>query len=95
MNIFCFFHLWSIDLSLQHEILPSKLAAMCVAATRFRKNIEPIWSANLTQVTRYKWNSIETDFQRLFDIKLKSRPQLEAELKDGIILESRNKLHDD
>lgn len=68
---------------------------MCVAATRFRKNIEPIWTANLTKVTRYTWNSIETDFQRLFDIKLKSRPQLEAEFKDGIILESRNKLHDD
>lgn len=74
---------------MQHKFLPSKIAAMCLAAARLRKKIEPIWTENLEKITRYTWNCIEDDFQLLFDIKLYPSAQLEAEFENSLILEAR------
>lgn len=82
------------DVSLQHNISPSKLAAMCLAATRFKWNIEPIWTECLAKITRFSWENIEFDFGKLFDITstMLPRKQLEIELDQSIIEESKHEL---
>lgn len=78
----------SADISLQHDIAPSKLAAMCLAAVRFKRDVETVWPIRLIKLTHYTWESIEPYFAKLFDIKLIPRNQLEAELEENIHLES-------
>lgn len=65
-------------------MLPSKLAAMCLAAVRYQRNLEPIWPQTLQMLTHLTWDSIKSDFQKLFNIKLMPREQLEAELEEHI-----------
>lgn len=73
---------------MQHEIQPSKLAAMCLAAVRFHRNIEPIWPSRLCKLTQYTWECIECDFVKLFYVTLIPREQLVAELDECINQES-------
>lgn len=75
-------------MSLQHEMAPSQLAAMCLAATRYQRNLEPVWTLNLQKVTRYSWKNIESDFGELFNIRIIPRNQLENELRECINRES-------
>lgn len=77
-----------IDISLQHDMAPSKLAAMCLAAVRFKRGIEPVWPISLIKLTHYTWDRIEPHFTKLFDIKLIPRDLLEAELEENIHQES-------
>lgn len=73
---------------MQHEIVPSKIAALCLAAVRYHRGLEPVWPSRLIQLTQYTWESIKSDFTKLFAIKLISREQLEAELDKCINEES-------
>lgn len=69
---------------MQHEIQPSKLAAMCLAAVRYHRNLVPLWPSRLAKLTQYPWESIKFDFVKLFTITLLPREQLEAELDEHI-----------
>lgn len=73
---------------MQHEIQPSKLAAMCLAAVRYHKDMEPVWPLRLFKLTQYTWESIELDFVKLFSITLIPREKLQAELDEHISQES-------
>lgn len=72
--------------------MPSKLAAMCLAATRHKWNIEPIWTMELMKITHFSWEQIKFDFEKLFDITLLPRKQLEIELDGSIIEDSKHEL---
>lgn len=76
------------DVSMQHEFQPSKLAAMCVAAARYHRNLEPVWPHRLVKLTDYKWECIKFDFIKLFSITLIPRDRLKAELDESINEES-------
>lgn len=73
---------------MQHEIQPSKLAAMCLAAVRYHKSLEPVWPLRLFKLTQYTWESIKLDFVKLFSINLIPREKLQAELDEHISQES-------
>lgn len=71
-------------MSLQHEMPPSQLAAMCLAAARYQWNLEPVWPLNLEKLTRYSWESIKSKLSQLFNIRIIPRNQLENELRECI-----------
>lgn len=75
-------------MSLQHDIAPSKLAAMCLAAIRNQRNIEPIWPLTLIKLTRYTWDNMKPDFEKLFNILVIPHEQLSVELEEGISQET-------
>lgn len=78
------------DVSLQHDISPSRLAAMCLAAVRHDQNIMPVWPHRLIKLTQYTWECIEPDFDKLFEVTLIPRRTLEEELNDSIRQENEN-----
>lgn len=73
---------------MQHEVQPSKLAAMCIAASRYHRNLEPVWPQRLYELTGFKWECIKSDFIKIFSITLIPRDQLKAELDESINEES-------
>ncbi|XP_031637457.1 cyclin-J [Contarinia nasturtii] len=88
-DVIDFVNLSLFDIFMTHSIQPSKLAAMCLAAVRLKRNILPIWPLNLIRLTRYPWDAIKPDFKKLFDIKLlASSEQLRLELEVGISQEA-------
>ncbi|XP_055323803.1 cyclin-J [Sitodiplosis mosellana] len=85
-----FLDLALFDLSMQHDVQPSKLAAMCLAAARYHefRHLKPVWPNRLMKLTEYKWECIKSDIVKLFSIKLIPRDQLKAELDEKINQES-------
>lgn len=63
---------------------------MCLAAIRFQRNIEPIWSLKLEKLTQCTWDSIKSEFPKLLQIPVTPRERLETELADIIQQESQN-----
>lgn len=62
---------------------------MCLAAIRFQRNIEPIWSLKLEKLTRFKWDNIKNDFPKLLQIQMIPSERLETELNENIQQESQ------
>lgn len=83
-----------VDIGFQHNLPPSKVAAMCCAAVRYQRNMEPIWPEKLQKITQHTWDEVK-DFAKLLQIELTPRERLEAELLRAIHQESRDEYLDD
>lgn len=62
-------------------MLPSKVAAICVAGARQLELIQPVWPMRLIKLTNYNWSELELEITNLFNLDIPSKDQLEAELK--------------
>lgn len=67
---------------------------MCLAAVRFERNIEPIWSLKLEKITQFTWDNIKSEFPKLLHIQMIPRERLETELDEIIQQESQNEYCD-
>lgn len=83
-----------IDTRFTHDIPPSKVAAMCLAAIRFQRNIEPIWSSKLEKLTKYTWDQIKGEFPKLLQIQKRPYERLSTELIEAINQESHEEYFD-
>lgn len=74
-------------------MLPSRLAAMCLAGARYKSGIEPIWTPELTTLTQYTWNDLKDDIvHKLLCIRVPSSTQLRHELDQNVITWYNNPL---
>lgn len=67
---------------------------MCLAAIRFQRNIEPIWSLKLEKLTQFTWDNIKSEFPKLLQIQMIPRERLETELVEIIQQESQDEYYD-
>lgn len=59
------------DCRLLYNVLPSQLAASCLAAARYTETIEPIWSQALETITQYEFADIVECMMDLITIQFK------------------------
>lgn len=64
-----------------YSMLPSKVAAICVAGARQQQSIQPVWSMHLIKLTNYTWNELELDITNLFNLDIPSKDKLDAEIQ--------------
>lgn len=62
-------------------MLPSKVAAICLAGARHQRSIQPVWPMRLIKLTNYNWNELELEISNVFNLNIPSEDKLEAELK--------------
>lgn len=74
------------DVSLQHDTMPSQLAAICLACARHLRGIKPIWTPNLSVLTKYNFeNNSDEIIKKVLSISIKTNEQLKAELEENYI----------
>lgn len=71
---------FSTGCELLYNVLPSKLAAICIAGARSLESIKPIWPLRFVELTAYGIEDIKHELDILLNIEIASVEQLNAEL---------------
>lgn len=79
-----------IDIGLQQKCLPSKLAAGCLAGSRYVNGFKQTWSIDLNRLTGYTWTDLKEFVDKLLCLKIPSTIQLRNELLQKFIVVKDN-----
>lgn len=78
------------DVWMQQNCMPSKLAACCLAGSRYVNGIKPTWSIELSRLTGYTWTDLEQLVDKIICLRIPPTIQLRNELFQKFVLVTKD-----